>query len=416
MPTRKISHYELLEKLGEGGMGVVYKARDTRLGRLVALKLLSPRLIESPAARHRFTDEARAISELNHPGIATIYDVTEDNGSPALVLEYLPGGTLRQHLSRAPLAIEDIVSDSLQIAEALGHAHRHGILHRDVKAENLLYTEDGKLKLTDFGLARFSSDRTITMDGAGILQGTLANIAPECIQGQQPDCRADIFSLGVVMYEMAAGKPPFAGDSPAAVLYAIAHAPPAPLRDSRPDMPAWFANIVMRSLEKRREARYQSVDELAEDLRGCCARNPAPRENARAKILIVEDEDDVRRGIEINLTREGFHALTADRGLDAIRMAAAENPDVVLLDVMLPGMNGFDVCRELRRNGFTGRVIMLSARSEEIDRVVGLVIGADDYVTKPFSMRELLARVRAHLRVQPGGRAHGFSAVARPSF
>jgi serine/threonine protein kinase len=400
MQPRTISHYEIIEKLGEGGMGVVYKARDSRLDRLVALKLLPPHLLGSEQARRRFADEARAISALNHPGIATIYDVTEDEASPVLVLEYLSGGTLRERLAGKRLALEDIVKFTLQIADALGHAHRHGILHRDVKAENILFTEDGRLKITDFGLARFDDGRTLTVDG--VIRGTLANIAPECIQGLQPDRRADIFSLGVLLFEMAAGRPPFMGESPPAVLYAIAHTPAPAFRQCRPDLPESFGRIVLRALAKKPEERYQSAEELAADLRGLSGDSrgaePVLESDAMPTVLVVEDEDDVRKGIELNLSREGFRVLTAAKGQDGARMAAAENPDVVLLDVMLPGMNGFDVCRELRRNGFGGRVIMLSARSEEIDRVVGLEIGADDYVTKPFSMRELLARVRAHLR------------------
>ena len=189
------------------------------------------------------------------------------------------------------------------------------------------------------------------------------------------------------------------------MLYAITHTPPPPLRQVRSDLPDWFEDIVLRSLSRPREARYRSAEELAVDLRGCCASRPSIPQEMRPTILVVEDEDDVRRGIEINLAREGFRVLTAARGQEGVHLAAAEKPDVVLLDVMLPGMSGFDVCREIRENAFRGCVIMLSARSEEVDRVVGLEIGADDYVTKPFSMRELLARIRAHLR------AHAAKAV-----
>src|SRR5215468_2925047 len=161
MQTGTISHYEVIEKLGEGGMGVVYKARDARLDRLVALKLLPARLVESAEARRRFTGEARAISSLNHPAIATIYEVSEDRGAPVLVLEYLPGGTLQRRLRERPLTLAEIASFGIQIAEGLGSAHRQGILHRDVKSENLMFTADGRLKITDFGLARVTDGRTV---------------------------------------------------------------------------------------------------------------------------------------------------------------------------------------------------------------------------------------------------------------
>jgi serine/threonine protein kinase len=402
MQERRISHYEVVEKLGEGGMGVVYKARDLYLDRLVALKLLPPRLLDAPGASRRLADEARAVSALNHPGIATIYEVTEDGGSPVLVLEYLPGGALRARIRGERLTLAEIISYALQIADGLSFAHRHGVLHRDVKAENVMFTADGRLKITDFGLARLEGDRTVTM--AGSIAGTLTHIAPECVQGASPDCRADIFALGVVLYEMAAGSPPFSGGSAAAVLYAIVHTPLPSLRAVREDLPEGFERVVCRALAKDPARRYQSMEELATDLtrlqHGLNVPIAGDLDDSR-KILIVEDEDDLRRGIAMKLSREGFVALSAANGQEAMRIAAAERPHLIVLDVMLPGMNGLDICRELRRRGFEAPIIMLSAKSEEIDRVVGLEIGANDYVTKPFSMRELLARIRAHLRAQP---------------
>jgi CheY-like chemotaxis protein len=396
---RRLSHYEILDQLGEGGMGVVYKALDTRLNRPVALKLLPPRLLDSASARRRFEDEARAISALNHPNIATLYEITEDCGAPVLVLEYLSGGTLRTRIREGRLPLAEIVSYAAQIADGLGYAHRRGILHRDVKTENLLFTGEGRLKITDFGLARFDDTATITM--AGSIAGTMTYIAPECARGLQPDHRADIFSLGVVLYEMAAGEPPFRGEHVAAVLYDIVHTPTPSLAPVRPDLPEAFDRVVRRATAKDRDERYQSMEELACDLRAVGEhRAPAfaPPECVAAKILVVEDEDDLRSGVEINLAREGFRVLPAATGAEAMRLARDEQPQLVLLDVMLPGMNGIDVCRALRRKGFEAPIIMLSARSEEIDRVVGLEVGADDYVTKPFSMRELLARIRVHLR------------------
>jgi serine/threonine protein kinase len=397
-----VSHYEILEQIGEGGMGVVYKARDTQLDRLVALKLLPPRLLDSAQARRRFAEEARVISALNHPAIATIYEVAEDGGAPVLVLEYLPGGTLRDRIGGTPFPVTELVSYGLQVAEGLGYAHRHGILHRDVKPENLLFTTEGRLKITDFGLARFDDARTVTMH-AGI-SGTLTHIAPEAVRGARPDCRADIFALGVVLYEMAAAQPPFQGENAAAVLYRIVHVPPVPIRSIRADLPEALENVVSRMLAKDPRLRYQTMDEVAADLiRLRQGRNVSvvPERDGAAKVLVVEDEDDLRNGIGIKLRRDGFHVLTASNGPDASRIACAECPDLVLLDVMLPGMNGFDVCRTLRNNGFDAPVIMLSARSEETDRVTGLEIGANDYVTKPFSMRELVARIRVHLRAAP---------------
>jgi CheY-like chemotaxis protein len=359
--------YEILGPLGQGGMGVVYKARDTRLGRLVALKCLATGVLESPEARDRSLTEARAIAALNHPNIATIYEIGESDGAPVLVLEYLPGGTLRSRTGARPLSLPEIVAFGLQIAEGLAHAHGHGVVHGDVKTENVMFTEDGRLKITDFGLARLHDERTVTVDGR--ISGTLMYMAPECLQGWPADGRTDIFSLGVVLEEMA-----------------------------RPQaMPETFQNLVARATARDRSQRFQTVQELANVLRRLVDA-PASRPCETPTILVIEDDDTLRSTLEISLLSEGYRVLKAGNGREGIRLAAKEAPHLVLLDVTLPGLNGFDVCRELRHKGFTAPIIMVTGRVAEVDRVVGLEIGADDYLTKPFGRRELVARIRVHLR------------------
>src|SRR5262245_17829311 len=181
-----LERHDILEKLGEGGMGVVYKALDRRLDRLVALKCLPARLARSPEARERSMAEARAIAALNHPNIATIYEIAEIGGAPVLVLEYLQGGTLRARIDARSLTVEDIVDVGLQMAEALAHAHRHGVVHGDIKPENLMFSAEGRLKITDFGVARFQESRTIAADPR--ISGTLRYMAPECLRGWPADC------------------------------------------------------------------------------------------------------------------------------------------------------------------------------------------------------------------------------------
>src|SRR5687767_8537859 len=197
--------HDILERLGNGGMGVVYKARDTQLDRLVALKFLGAGLIDSRQARHRCLDEARAVAALNHPNIATIYEIGEDAGAPVLVLEYLPGGTLRARMDARRFSLEEIVEYGVQIADGLAHAHAHGVVHGDVKPENLMFTEEGRLKITDFGVARFQDDRTVAADAT--VAGTVKYMAPELLTGAPADSRTDIFSAGVVLEEMAAAQP-----------------------------------------------------------------------------------------------------------------------------------------------------------------------------------------------------------------
>jgi len=358
--------HEILEKLGEGAMGVVYKARDTRLDRVVALKLLPPRAADCAEAQGRSVDEARAIAALNHPNIATIYEIGEDGGAPALVLEYLPGGTLRARIEARALSVHEIVDWMVQAAQGLAHAHRHGVIHRDVKPENLMFTEDGRVKITDFGVARFHDQRTRMVEQD--VAGTLRYLAPECLQGLPADERVDVFSLGVVVEEMAAAA----------------------------DLSAVFAAVVAGATARSRADRFQTMDDFAAALRRIDS-TPAPARETPT-ILVVEDDSTLRDVLEMGLSSEGYRVVMAGSGPEAIRRAAEEAPHLVLLDVTLPGLNGFDVCRELRRSGFNAPIMMVTGRTDEVDRVVGLEIGADDYLTKPFGRRELVTRVRAHLR------------------
>ncbi len=270
MAPRLVSHYEILEKLGEGGMGVVYRALDLRLGRPVALKFLSSHLLASEDARNRFFQEARAIAALNHPHIATLYEADAEEETPFLALEYLPGGTLRSrlrdlHAAGLALSCAELIAYALQVAAALAYAHRHGIIHRDVKSENVMFTEAGDLKITDFGLARYQGAPTHTRGGG--VAGTIAYMAPERLQGLEADARADVFSFGVVLYEAATGELPFQGEHQAAVLHQVIHTPTPAVTRLRPDLPAAFERIVDRATAKDRDQRYQSIEELADDLR-----------------------------------------------------------------------------------------------------------------------------------------------------
>jgi len=270
MIGQTISHYKILEKLGEGGMGVVYKAQDLKLDRLVALKFLPANLITSEEEAARFQQEAKTISSLNHPNVATIYELDEANGQRFLVLEYLPSGTLKskiKHLqsSGRELSLGQVVDYGLQIAEGLAHAHRHGIIHRDVKTDNMMLTEEGKAKITDFGLAKLRGSAQLTKTGSTV--GTAAYMSPEQIQGEEVDHRSDLFSFGIVLYELATGHLPFRGEHEVALSYSIVNEGPVPLKSLRPAIPSSLENVIHRCLEKNTEKRYQSAEEIALDLR-----------------------------------------------------------------------------------------------------------------------------------------------------
>jgi serine/threonine protein kinase len=260
-----ISHYKILEKLGEGGMGVVYKAEDTKLDRTVALKFLPVRLTENETEKARFLQEAKAASAISHPNVCVIHDIQEYEDQQFIIMEYIEGVTLRQKLQKASLALKDVIDCAIQIAEALGAAHGKGIVHRDVKSDNIMITPAGQVKVMDFGLAKLKGSVKLTKTSSTV--GTLSYMSPEHIQGGNVDARSDIFSFGVVLYEMLAGRLPFEGEYDSALMYAILNEQPEPVQTHRPDLSPEFVHVINRALEKEADDRYQSINDLLIDLR-----------------------------------------------------------------------------------------------------------------------------------------------------
>ena len=291
MVGKTISHYTILEKLGEGGMGVVYKALDTKLERIVALKLLRPEIMGDQEATKRFIREARAASALNHPNITTIYEIGDWHGRDYICMEYLEGQTVKVKVKSNPLPIDDVLDIAIQTAEALQEAHAQDIIHRDIKSENIMVTPRGQVKLMDFGLTKLKGTTTLTKDGSTM--GTIAYMSPEQTQGENVDQRTDIWSFGVVLYEMITGQLPFRGDYDQAVIYSILNEEPEAMVRLREDVPIELEQIVNQALTKNPNERYENISSMIEDLNPPknrfgtkkSRRNSKPQKNVQSKLI-----------------------------------------------------------------------------------------------------------------------------------
>src|SRR2546429_449817 len=314
-----LAHYRIIKLLGTGGMGSVYQAHDEKLDRVVALKVLLPESVAHADRRRRFLQEARAASALNHPHILTVYEIGETDGKPYITMEYIEGETLRQKIDSKALRIKDALEIAIQVAEGLAKAHEHGIAHRDLKPENLMISRDGYAKILDFGLAKLierrqaalvadSLEKTLiqvkTKDG--MILGTISYMSPEQLLGQRVDLRSDIFSFGIVLYEMATGEFPFVNENRIDTMHAILHEEPRPPHTVKSDLPLDLQRILSRALAKAPKARYQTIKELAADLKALkrdleLGKAVIP---ARTKLILKHTPAPRQRALKIDYEKE----------------------------------------------------------------------------------------------------------------
>lgn len=381
-------------------MGEVWLAEDTSLERKVVLKFLSQHLLDTESVKARFLQEAKAVARLNHPNIAMVYEFGEVEERPFIVMEYIEGGSLRGRLDETegePLPIPDIVGWMIQTAEGLAEAHSKGIIHRDIKPDNLMLGPKGRLKITDFGLARIKSSPRLTESGATV--GTAAYTSPEQIKGIDVDHRLDYYSLGVTLYELLTGVRPFESDDLHTTYYAIVSNHPDPPSSLRADISPKLNEITLRLLQKDPAVRYQSAEEIVSDLKDLLeagkpvsSAEPAlePPREVRRRIVIADDDEDVRQSIADLLSQAGWDVQQAADGQVAIDLVRERVPLAVLLDLEMPVKGGQETLEELKAFIPELPVVILTGRGD-IDRAVSTMkAGAFDFLTKPPDSDHLL--------------------------
>lgn len=411
MIGRELAQYRIVEFIGGGGMGMVYKAEDTRLGRHAALKLLPTSLGNNPEARERFLREARAASALDHPNICTVFEIGDDGGQAFIAMAFYDGQTIEKLISRGPLDVALAVKLSTEICSGLCMAHQKGIIHRDIKPANVIVF-DGVAKILDFGLAKSDNSALITQEG--VVLGTAAYMSPEQATGKSIDHRTDVWSMGAMMYEMLTGDRPFPGGYPQAVMYGILNTDPEPLSALRPGLPMQLIQIVEKALSKNPNDRFANMEEMLFELKAVTDRQSAksaarhfvedteppppitlsPVNEDVLHILCVDDEPELELLMQQRFRKKiragEWKFVFALDGIDALRKLEG-HPEIgiVLTDLNMPRMDGLGLLEKLAELDRPLRTVVVSAYGD-MERIrAAMNLGAFDFVTKPIDFKDL---------------------------
>jgi len=441
MIGKTLSHYKVLEEIGRGGMGVVYRALDTSLGREVALKVLSSAAGREPEQERRLKQEARAAASLAHPAVSVVYEIDEAEGATFIAMELVRGRPLAALLAGAPLEPARALDLAIEVAEGLAEAHSRGVVHRDLKPKNVMLTESGHVKIIDFGLAKLLRPRPPFESGAdtpawgdtdpGRILGTAAYMSPEQVRGTEVDARSDLFAFGALLYEMLSGEPAFRRETGVETLHAVLKEPAPRLVEAGLDAAAPVLQRVLdRCLAKAPSDRYAAAADLLADLREARRRlapdsgvrqalaappPPRPAPPSPLRVVIVDDEEPARALLREYIGRAGGVEIVGEcrNGFEAVKAVNDLKPDLLFLDIQMPKLNGFEVLELLGRD-----VAVVFATAFDEHAIRAFEVNAVDYILKPVSperVKTALDRARERLLARVPLPVAEIAAAARPA-